>query len=116
MPSHPEPPSPKNAEQVDVSELASALVPLVADALSDANPSSQDKTVWLLAARNLLVDALSSLPAQTRAVLALRYDEGLRHPQIADVLHLDESRIRQLDHHAMTELRAFLKRAASQRR
>jgi RNA polymerase sigma factor for flagellar operon FliA len=58
--------------------------------------------------RVLLRDAIKTLPEQQRVVLALCYDEELNLRQIAQVLHVTESRVSQVRTAAIRNLRARL--------
>jgi RNA polymerase sigma factor for flagellar operon FliA len=50
-------------------------------------------------------DAIAELPSRERTVLALYYYEELNLRQIAEVLHLTESRISQIRTQALKRLR-----------
>ncbi|MBF5041816.1 sigma-70 family RNA polymerase sigma factor [Aggregicoccus sp. 17bor-14] len=51
---------------------------------------------------------LSRLDPETRELLVLRYVDGLRHPEIAQLLGLSEAAVRQRSSRAVRELRARL--------
>jgi RNA polymerase sigma factor for flagellar operon FliA len=59
-------------------------------------------------AASLLQHAIGRLPARERTVLALYYDEQLTLRQIAEVLHVTESRVSQLRSQALRRLRQRL--------
>ena len=54
-------------------------------------------------------DAIADLPSKDRTVLALYYYEELNLRQIAEVLHLTESRISQIRTQALRRLRGKLR-------
>jgi RNA polymerase sigma-70 factor, ECF subfamily len=57
---------------------------------------------------------LAGLPAQTRELLVLRYAEGLRYTEIAQMLGLSEAAVRQRTSRAVRELRGRWSEAAAQ--
>lgn len=69
-----------------------------APAPAEPDPAEHD-AVWRL---------LAALPRQQRAVLALRYYEGLPDAEIADLLDIGESTVRSTAHRALFALRARL--------
>ncbi len=58
--------------------------------------------------RRLLREAIRELPEQQRTVLALGHYEGLSHRQIAEVLHVTESRVSQIRTAAIRSLKQRL--------
>ncbi|HRP09101.1 MAG TPA: FliA/WhiG family RNA polymerase sigma factor, partial [Gemmatimonadales bacterium] len=58
--------------------------------------------------KRLLREAIAELPEQQRTVLALNCYEGLSHRQIAEVLHVTESRVSQIRSAAIRSLRAAM--------
>jgi RNA polymerase sigma factor FliA len=57
---------------------------------------------------DLLRDAINGLPAKERTVLSLYYYEEMNLRQIAEVLHLTESRISQIRSHALRRLQEIM--------
>jgi RNA polymerase sigma-70 factor (ECF subfamily) len=51
-------------------------------------------------------EGLAALPAEARELLVLRYGDGLRHAEIAQMLGLSEAAVRQRTSRAVRELRA----------
>jgi RNA polymerase sigma factor for flagellar operon FliA len=80
----------------------------LADQLPDPNAAVPGATLELADQRTLVREAIADLPEQQRVVLALCYDEGLSLRQIAEVLHVTESRISQVRSAALRALRARL--------
>lgn len=58
--------------------------------------------------QRLLREAIADLPEQQRTVLALNCYEGLSHRQIAEVLHVTESRVSQIRSAAIRALRSAM--------
>lgn len=84
-----------------------ATVPL-ADRLSDPGTPLPDSGVVQDDQNRVLREAIAALPEQQRTVLALCYDEGLTLRQIAEVLHVTESRISQVRTAAIKNLRELM--------
>ncbi len=57
-----------------------------------------------------LVDAVKDLPEREKKVLALYYQEGLTMREIAQVIEVSESRVCQLRHRAIAQLKVSLRR------
>ncbi|MDC0666210.1 RNA polymerase sigma factor [Nannocystis radixulma] len=62
-----------------------------------------------------LAALVRDLPAETRELLALRFADGLRHREIADVLGLQEATVKQRVSRALRDLRARLRPAAGKK-
>jgi RNA polymerase sigma factor for flagellar operon FliA len=56
----------------------------------------------------ILRDAIARLPEKERTVMALYYYEELNQRQIAEIIHLTESRVSQIRSHALKRLRSRL--------
>ena len=79
--------------------------PPIGERLSDPDAALPDAAVDGDDRRRVLRQAIAALPEQQRTVLALCYDEGLTLRQIAEVLHVTESRISQVRTAAIRALR-----------
>ncbi|MEU4695073.1 SigE family RNA polymerase sigma factor [Actinoplanes sp. NPDC023714] len=79
----------------------------VPDTVAAAEPASgrPDEELWLL---------LGGLPRQQRAVIVLRYYEGLSDPEIAEVLKCRPTTVRAYASRALAALRVELKPSAVQ--
>lgn len=75
------------------------------DILSDPDASAPDDVVTKAEGIHLLRQAIGDLPDRERTVLALYYFENLNLRQIAQVLHVTESRISQIRTQAIKGLR-----------
>lgn len=104
-------------EEVDgavLMPLDASVVPGEQDAISfeetiaDPKAKSPDFAVTQVENINLLKGAIASLPPKERSVLALYYYEELNLRQIAEVLHLTESRISQIRTSALSKLRSLM--------
>lgn len=62
-----------------------------------------------------LAALVRELPADTRELLALRFADGLRHREIADVLGLQEAAVKQRVSRVLRDLRARLRPAAGKK-
>ena len=84
------------------------------DAVSEVLPGAGDLLGELLARerRDLLVDQIAALPAETRELLALRYADGLSHAEIAAVLGLRADAVKQRVSRTLRELRSRLQGGA----
>jgi len=84
------------------------------DAVSEVLPGAGDLVGELLARerRDLLVDQIAALPAETRELLALRYADGLSHAEIAAVLGLRADAVKQRVSRTLRELRSRLQGGA----
>jgi RNA polymerase sigma factor for flagellar operon FliA len=58
----------------------------------------------------LLAEAIEQMPLIDRTVISLYYREELTLRQIAQIVHLHQSRISQLKSHAILRLRAYMER------
>jgi len=76
-----------------------------ADRIADPNAVTPGASLEEDEVRARLREQISLLPEQQRVVLALCYDEGLTLRQIAQVLHVTESRISQVRTAALRNLR-----------
>lgn len=86
--------------------------PALAELLADANTPAPDARINRDERRALVREAIASLPEQQRTVLALYYYEELTLRQIAEVLHVTESRISQVRTAALKSLRQYMADAA----
>jgi RNA polymerase sigma factor for flagellar operon FliA len=82
-----------------------AAAPPIAERLSNPDAPLPDAGLETDDRRRVLREAIARLPEQQRTVLALCYDEGLTLRQIAEVLHVTESRISQVRTAAIRALR-----------
>lgn len=80
----------------------------LADRLADPNAQAPDAGLVRDETRARLREEIALLPEQQRVVLALCYDEELSLRQIAEVLHVTESRVSQVRTAAIRNLRARL--------
>lgn len=80
----------------------------LAERLPDTVTPLPDEDVEADERQVLLREAIRELPEQQRTVLALSYYEGLSQRQIAEVLHVTESRISQIRSAAVKTLRVRL--------
>jgi len=80
------------------------------DAVREVLPGAGDLLGELLAReqRDLLVDQIAALPAETRELLALRYADGLSHAEIAALLGLRADAVKQRVSRTLRELRGRL--------
>ena len=62
-----------------------------------------------------LQDAISSLPANQRAVISLRDIEGVEAPEVCNILGISETNQRVLLHRARTKVRAALEKDLKRR-
>lgn len=82
--------------------------PSLAETLSDDRIPAPDAGLEAEDQRRLLAEAIASLPQQQRMVLTLYFYEELNLRQIAEVLHVTESRISQIRTAALRTLRSQL--------
>ncbi|MES2305382.1 MAG: FliA/WhiG family RNA polymerase sigma factor [Gemmatimonadota bacterium] len=82
--------------------------PSLAELLADDNSPAPDAGIARDERRTLVREAIASLPEQQRTVLALYYYEELTLRQIAEVLHVTESRISQVRTAALRTLREYM--------
>ncbi|HEY3934410.1 MAG TPA: RNA polymerase sigma factor FliA [Gemmatimonadales bacterium] len=80
----------------------------LAERIADRSQIGADARLEDEQLRVLLRDAIGTLPEQQRVVLALCYDEELNLRQIAEVLHVTESRVSQVRTAAIRNLRTRL--------
>jgi RNA polymerase sigma factor for flagellar operon FliA len=92
---------PLNSEATDPERGGSTF----AERLPDQNAVPPDAVLERREQRELIRDAIATLPEQQRVVLALCYNEGLNLRQIAEVLHVTESRVSQVRTAAIRTLR-----------
>jgi RNA polymerase sigma-70 factor (sigma-E family) len=78
--------------------------PLPDDVIASATPPTDDHAGGV-ADRSVLVSLIATLPPRQRAVLALRYYEGLGDAQIADLLGCSEATVRSHAARALATLR-----------
>ena len=97
---------------IDEARARRPALPL--DAVSEVLPGAGDLLGELLARerRDLLVDQIAALPAETRELLALRYADGLSHAEIAAVLGLRADAVKQRVSRTLRELRSRLQGGA----
>jgi len=81
--------------------------------LGDDSAEAPDASLEAGEQKQLMRDAIASLPDRERTVLALYYYEELNLKQIAEVLHLTESRISQIRTQAIKRLRERLSQEGS---
>jgi RNA polymerase sigma factor FliA len=86
-----------------------ATLPPVSERLHDPDAALPDAALDVDDRRRVLRDAIAMLPEQQRTVLTLCYDEGLTLRQIAEVMHVTESRISQVRTAAIKALRDQVK-------
>ena len=84
----------------------------VADGLCEASTPLEQLLDRERAAR--LRDLLSKSPIETRRLLALRYGDGLRHGEIAELLGVREATVRKRISRALRQLRRQLKQPAEE--
>lgn len=77
----------------------------IADTLADPEAELPDAGVAQQETTGQVRESLESLPERERTVLALYYYEELNQQQIAEVLHVTESRISQIRSQALRRLR-----------
>lgn len=77
----------------------------IADTLSDPEAELPDAAVTEQELTGQVRESLESLPERERTVLALYYYEELNQQQIAEVLHVTESRVSQIRSQAIRHLR-----------
>ncbi len=77
----------------------------IADTLSDPEAELPDAAVTEQELTGQVRESLESLPERERTVLALYYFEELNQQQIAEVLHVTESRVSQIRSQAIRRLR-----------
>jgi RNA polymerase sigma-70 factor (sigma-E family) len=78
------------------------VLPHGLDAMATGDPVAQ------LLDRTILVEALRELPARQRAVVVLRFFEGLSVPETADVLECSEGTVKSYSSRAFARLRLVL--------
>ena len=78
----------------------------VPDELIAARAAPAEDHAAALAERSAMISLIAGLPPRQRAVLALRYYEGLADAQIADMLGLSEATVRSHAARALATLRA----------
>ena len=81
------------------------------ETLPDASARNQEKEVTHGEDLTRLRQAISELPQKERTILSLYYYEEMNLRQIAEVLHLTESRISQIRSKALKRLRSVLEPA-----
>jgi RNA polymerase sigma-70 factor (sigma-E family) len=84
--------------------LARRAAPSPDEVIASATPPADDHA-GVVADRCALVALIADLPPRQRAVLALRYYEGLGDPQIADLLGCSEATVRSHAARALAALR-----------
>lgn len=102
------------ARNAIIDEVRARRPALPLDAVSEVLPGAGDLLAELLAReqRDLVVDQIAALPADTRELLALRYADGLSHAEIAALLGLRADAVKQRVSRTLRELRARLQGAA----
>ncbi|MCL4864520.1 MAG: sigma-70 family RNA polymerase sigma factor, partial [Gemmatimonadales bacterium] len=86
-------------------------IPL-AERLADPDAEAPDHAIEAAERADAVLAAIKELSEQQRTVLSLCYYEGLSLRQVAEVLHVTESRISQIRTAAIRNLRARLEDAA----
>jgi RNA polymerase sigma factor for flagellar operon FliA len=76
--------------------------------LEDRNATSPVEALSREEDVRILRDAIARLPEKERTVMALHYYEGLNQRQIAEVMHVTDSRVSQIRHQALKRLRSRL--------
>lgn len=80
------------------------------DYIADDEEHSPSRVVERAELEKVLAEAIEQMPAIDRTVIALYYHEELTLREIAEVVHLHQSRISQLKSQAILRLRAYLAR------
>lgn len=96
----------------DAGDGSDGSVTPLAERLPDPQAESVDHRLEEAERMDAVQEAIATLPEQQRTVLALCYSEDLSLKQIAEVLHVTESRISQVRTAALRTLRARLAEAA----
>ena len=98
---------------IDDHRARRSVVPL--EAVAEVLPGAGDLLGELLAReqRGQLAEQLAALNPELRALLALRYADGLAHAEIAAMLGLSEAAVKQRVSRALRDLRARLGPASS---
>src|SRR5579872_570075 len=86
------------------------------DYVADDEEHSPSRLVERAELEKLLAQAIARMPAIDRTVIALYYHDGLTLREIAEVVHLHQSRISQLKSQAILRLRAHVSRRLPARR
>ncbi|NOT08724.1 MAG: FliA/WhiG family RNA polymerase sigma factor [Gemmatimonadales bacterium] len=92
----------------DVRQGADPQTPTLADRLADPEAATPVDALERADRETLVRRGLERLSARHRLVVTLSYYEGLSNRQIAEVLHVGESRVSQLRSGALAKLRAHL--------
>jgi RNA polymerase sigma factor FliA len=91
-----------------------AHAPALANTLADPEARSPVDSIELEERTHLLREAIATLSPRYRLVLTLSYYEELTHRQIAEVLHVTESRVSQIRTAALHKLRRIMAEAEVQ--
>ncbi len=78
------------------------------DSLSDPNAVDPEEAIDAVELKELLAEAIETLPDRERLVIALYYYEGLTLREIGEVLGVTESRVSQLHTKAVLGMRSHL--------
>ena len=78
------------------------------DRVADLMSALPDQILQRQETVEIIKSAIASLPAKSRTVLSLYYYEELNQRQIAEVLHLTESRVSQIRSAALKSLKTYL--------
>ena len=97
----------------DITVSSSYLVPLsmiTEDRINSPTPAASDpsEAADLSSMRNMVKSALFRLTERQRQVLVLHYLEGFQKSEIAETLGIDRSRVTQLIHQGLRNLRIEL--------
>jgi RNA polymerase sigma factor for flagellar operon FliA len=79
------------------------------DIVADPSAPALDATMLEDSDRSILAKGIANLPEQQRVVLALYYHRSLTLRQIAEVLHVTESRVSQIRSAAIRKLRESIR-------
>lgn len=82
-----------------------AHAPALADTLADPDATSPDEEMENRDRLSTVKELIQGLPERIRLVLSLSYFEGLSNRQIAEVLHVTESRVSQIRSSGVQKLR-----------
>jgi RNA polymerase sigma factor for flagellar operon FliA len=89
--------------------------PALQELLEDANASTPPEELGRQEDVRILRNAIIHLPEKERAVMALYYYEEMNQRQIAEVMHVTESRVSQIRAQALKRLRTRLAPTAGER-
>jgi RNA polymerase sigma factor for flagellar operon FliA len=91
-----------------------AHAPALANTLADPDARSADESIESDERKDQLREAITTLSPRYRLVLTLSYYEELTHRQIAEILHVTESRVSQIRTAALHKLRRIMEQAELQ--